>query len=133
MRFLPEGSPRSFTVTVHPFNSPTPHACAYEQHPDSDPPAPRNNPNVLVYIAGMTGGPHTHEDMSELMSRMMQHKKLEYTFFEFRMRSSYTGFGASSLANDVEDVSALVKYLREGLRKKKVVLMGSSTGAYILS
>jgi hypothetical protein len=43
------------------------------------------------------------------------------------MRSSYTGFGYSSLSNDVEDISALVMYLR-GLRKDKIVLLGSSTG-----
>jgi pimeloyl-ACP methyl ester carboxylesterase len=45
------------------------------------------------------------------------------------MRSSYTGFGYSSLANDAEDISALVQYLRVS-GKKKVVLLGSSTGMY---
>jgi hypothetical protein len=130
---MPEGSPRPFNVKVHPFTSPTPHACAYEQCPDLDPSLPRSHPNAIVYIAGMTAGPHTHESLSEEMSSRMQYKQTGYTFFEFRMRSSYTGFGTSSLANDVEDVSALVKYLREGLRRKKIVLMGSSTGMYILS
>jgi hypothetical protein len=43
------------------------------------------------------------------------------------MRSSYAGFGYSSLANDVEDTAALVRYLR-GIGKEKIVLMGSSTG-----
>jgi pimeloyl-ACP methyl ester carboxylesterase len=43
------------------------------------------------------------------------------------MRSSYTGFGYSSLSNDVEDIAAVVTYLRE-LGKEKVVLLGSSTG-----
>lgn len=47
------------------------------------------------------------------------------------MRSSYTGFGYSSLANDVEDIAALVTYLK-GRDKKKIVLMGSSTGAICL-
>lgn len=45
------------------------------------------------------------------------------------MRSSYTGFGFSSLANDAEDISALVTYLRE-LGKEKIVLLGSSTGRF---
>ena len=43
------------------------------------------------------------------------------------MRSSYTGWGYSSLANDVEDIAALVKYLIS-LGKKRIVLLGSSTG-----
>jgi hypothetical protein len=43
------------------------------------------------------------------------------------MRSSYTGFGYSSLAYDVADLSALVTYLRS-MGKKKIVLLGSSTG-----
>jgi hypothetical protein len=51
-----------------------------------------------------------------------------FAIWEFRMRSSYTGFGYSSLANDVEDIAALVTYLKSR-DKKKIVLMGSSTGA----
>ncbi|KAF2441633.1 DUF1749-domain-containing protein [Karstenula rhodostoma CBS 690.94] len=43
------------------------------------------------------------------------------------MRSSYTGFGYSSLSNDVQDISALVSYLRT-LGKEKIVLCGASTG-----
>jgi hypothetical protein len=45
------------------------------------------------------------------------------------MRSSYTGFGFSSLANDVEDIAALVNHLHK-LGKEKTVLLGSSTGLY---
>jgi hypothetical protein len=52
---------------------------------------------------------------------------LGFSLWEFRMRSSYSGFGCSSLANDVEDTAALVRYLR-AIGKEKVVLMGSSTG-----
>ena len=40
---------------------------------------------------------------------------------------SYSGFGYSSLANDVEDMAALVRYLR-GIGKQKIILMGASTG-----
>jgi len=43
------------------------------------------------------------------------------------MRSSYTGFGYSSLANDAADISSLVTYLRT-LGKTKIVLLGHSTG-----
>jgi len=45
------------------------------------------------------------------------------------MRSSYTGFGFSSLANDAEDLAAFVGYLRQ-IGKKRVVVMGHSTGPY---
>lgn len=43
------------------------------------------------------------------------------------MRSSYSGFGHSSLTNDVEDMAALVRYLRR-IGKERVVFMGASTG-----
>jgi pimeloyl-ACP methyl ester carboxylesterase len=45
------------------------------------------------------------------------------------MRSSYTGFGFSSLAADAEDLSCLVAYLKT-LGKEKIVLLGSSTGSF---
>jgi len=43
------------------------------------------------------------------------------------MRSSYTGFDYSSLANDANDIDSFVKYLRS-LGKKRILLMGLSTG-----
>jgi hypothetical protein len=62
---------------------------------------------------------------------LKQSPELDYSLWEFRMRSSYTGFGYSSLANDVEDTAALVTYLR-GIGKKKIVLIGSSSGMFPL-
>jgi hypothetical protein len=109
-----------YTVTVHPFASKTPYSCAYE----------RGNPssrNALVYLGGLTGGPHTTPQLNYLIETLKSSPELSYSFWEFRMRSSYTGFGYSSLANDAEDIAALVTYLR-GLGKAKVVLTGSSTG-----
>lgn len=108
-----------FPVTVHPFTSPTANACAYETGPSSA-------QHALVFIGGLTGGPHTL-DLSHLSSALAQSPALDYALWEFRMRSSYSGFGYSSLANDVEDIAALVQYLR-GIGKKKIVLMGASTG-----
>ena len=40
------------------------------------------------------------------------------------------GFGTSSLAEDVEDISALVEYLRS-IGKKKIILHGHSTGCQV--
>ncbi|KAF1953595.1 DUF1749-domain-containing protein [Byssothecium circinans] len=112
-------SPSPFAVTVHPFASPTPFSCAYE----------RGSPtfkNALVFIGGLTSGPHT-TDALHIIFKFLTSSELNYSLWEFRMRSSYTGFGHSSLANDAEDISALVTYLR-GIGKQRIVLLGMSTG-----
>jgi hypothetical protein len=112
-------STKPFPVTVHPFTSPTPGSCAYERGPSSR--------NALVHIGGLTSGPHTSPCLEPLIQSLQDYDELSYSFWEFRMRSSYTGFGYSSLAYDVADLSALVTYLRS-MGKKKIVLLGSSTG-----
>ncbi|KAL2166144.1 hypothetical protein VTG60DRAFT_3260 [Thermothelomyces hinnuleus] len=111
-------SPAPFQVTVHPFPSPTSGACAYERGQASA-------KNALVFIGGLTAGPHV-KDLA-FLDKMLQRSSLSYSLWEFRMRSSYSGFGYSSLANDVQDTAALVQYLR-GIGKEKIVLMGLSTG-----
>ncbi|EUC46257.1 hypothetical protein COCMIDRAFT_93280 [Bipolaris oryzae ATCC 44560] len=117
--------PSPYTVRVHPFTSPTPHSCAYEY-------GARNSPSALVYIGGLTDGPHTSElvlKIDNTLENLAETEAVSYSVFEFRMRSSYTGFGYSSLKNDIEDLAALVAYLKgESVRKEKVVVMGSSTG-----
>lgn len=112
-------TPAPFPVTVHPFPSPTPDSCAYERGSSSA-------RNALVFIGGMTAGPQT-TDLTYLAKMLESSDTLDFSLWEFRMRSSYSGFGYSSLANDVEDTAALVKYLRS-IGKEKIVLMGSSTG-----
>lgn len=109
-----------FTVTVHPFTSPTPFSCAYERGTTS-------YRNALVFIGGLTSGPHTTPQLNLLIQALEDESELSYSFWEFRMRSSYTGFGYSSLENDSEDIAALVKYLEE-IGKEHIVLLGSSTG-----
>lgn len=115
---------KPFPVNVHPFPSPTPSSCAYEL---GDP----TSHNALICIGGLTSGPHTSSLPSSLLSSLQAAPSLSYSIWEFRMRSSYTGFGYSSLANDVEDISALVTYVRR-VGKGKVVLCGSSTGLLFL-
>lgn len=115
--------PQPFTVTVHPLTSPAyPHAysCAYEQGNTS-------SPNALIYVGGLTSGPHTALDLSKTLLLALDDAGLGYSIWECRMRSSFTGWGYSCLKDDVEDIAALVKYLM-GLGKKRVVLLGSSTG-----
>jgi pimeloyl-ACP methyl ester carboxylesterase len=122
MKLIPTAA-ATYVVTVHPFPSPTRWSCAYER---GDPSAQ----NAFVYIGGLTGGPQAI-DLEALAEALNKSGNISYSLWEFRMRSSYTGFGYSSLANDVADTSAMVQYLR-GLGKEKIVLMGHSTGAYSL-
>lgn len=115
---------KSFKVTVHPYPSKgVKHACAYELGSTSA-------SNALVFIGGLTDGPHTVPYIRTVAAKIEAASGLSYSVFEIRIRSSFDGFGWSSLAEDVEDISALVKYLR-GMGREKVVLMGHSTGSQV--
>ncbi|KAK4172031.1 hypothetical protein QBC36DRAFT_364109 [Triangularia setosa] len=111
-----------FKVVVHPLPSDSsdkthgPALTAYEYEPFS-------SLNALVFIHGLTAGPHT-TDLTHLQAALPS----EYSIWELRMRSSYSGWGYSSLDNDVRDLSQLVRYLREDLKKPRIVFMGASTG-----
>ena len=112
-----------FSVTVHPFESKCRGSAAYEVGLASA-------RNAIVFIGGLTDGPHTIPYTRLLAQRLEEARDLGYSVIEFRMRSSFSGFGTSSLSNDVEDISALVKYLR-GIGKERIVLFGSSTGCQV--
>ena len=111
-----------FPTIVHPFPSPTQGSCAYELGTPSA--------NALVFIGGLGDGPHTIPYIRTVARELEKATELSYSVFEIRMSSSFTGYGFTSLADDVADLSALVKYLR-GLDKKKVVLLGHSTGCQV--
>ncbi|KAI8964116.1 DUF1749-domain-containing protein [Daldinia sp. FL1419] len=111
----------TFTTTVHPFESPTPHACAYEV-------GLANARNALVFIGGLGDGPHTVPYPRAIARRLETESDISYSVFEFRLSSSFLGFGFGRLANDVADISALVKYLRS-IGKERIVLLGHSTGS----
>lgn len=115
----------TFTTTVHPFESPTPHACAYET-------GLTNAKNALVFIGGLGDGPHTVPYPRTIAKRLEREPELSYSVFEFRLTSSFSGFGFARLADDVADISALVKYLRS-IGKRRVVLLGHSTGCQVCS
>jgi pimeloyl-ACP methyl ester carboxylesterase len=113
----------TFTTTVHPFPSPTSHACAYESgRPDAK--------NALVFIGGLGDGPHTVPYPRAIAKRLDAEPSLSYSVFEFRLKSSFTGFGFARLVDDVADISALVRYLRS-IGKERIVLMGHSTGSQV--
>jgi hypothetical protein len=88
---------------------------------------------VLIYIGGLTSGPHTTEVSDWLHCESMGSERygLNYSFWELRMRSSYGGWGYGCLKEDVEDLAALVGWLRGGFRgavERKIVMLGRSSG-----
>ncbi|OBR13794.1 Esterase lipase [Colletotrichum higginsianum IMI 349063] len=108
-----------FSCAVHLYESPTSHASAYEIGPSAA-------SNAILFIGGLGDGPHTVL-YTQSLAKHLKSTGQDWSVFEIRMRSSFSGYGYSSLKNDVEDISALVRYLR-GIGKKKIVLMGHSTG-----
>lgn len=111
---------KAFSVGVHPFISRTPNSCAYER---GDP----ESPNAFVYIGGLTGGPHTANELVGTLLTALKMADLGYSIWEFRMRSSYTGWAHSTLDHDAADIASFFAYLKK-LGKERIVLMGSSTG-----
>ena len=133
-----------YSIIVHPYtieSSPV-GAEAYEHvvpgssHPSptsslsqlslSDPGAPEN---AIIFIGGLGDGPLTVPYARPVAERLRALDS-SYSMFEVRMTSSFSGWAFSSLAQDVADISALVKYLR-GIGKKKIVLFGHSTGSQV--
>ncbi|KAI1306352.1 hypothetical protein F5Y03DRAFT_354486 [Xylaria venustula] len=112
-------SSSTFTTTVHPFASPTSQACAYEI-------GSQDAKNALIFIGGLGDGPHT-VPYTRVLAKRLGEDLTGYSLFEFRLKSSFSAFGFTRLADDVADIAALVKYLR-GLGKERIVLMGHSTG-----
>ncbi|KAK6866154.1 hypothetical protein PG995_002682 [Apiospora arundinis] len=114
---------KTFSTIVHPYppkESPNRNACAYE----TGLPSARN---AFVFIGGLGDGPHTVPYARAIARQLEQHSELSYSVFEVKTRSSFNGYRFSCLANDVADISELVRYLR-GIGKEKIVLMGHSTG-----
>ena len=89
---------------------------------------PADLPNVLIMIGGMTDGLLT-VPYAVGLSRVLE--PLGYSVVQIQMRSSYLGWGTSSLSEDVEQIRELVDFLRSdaGGNRKKIVLMGHSTGS----
>ncbi|KAJ3496767.1 hypothetical protein NLG97_g2415 [Lecanicillium saksenae] len=113
-------APAPFTLTAHPYKSRVNGSCAYEL-------GPTTAKNAIIFIGGLFDGPHTVGYTRTVAKFVEEAQDLDYSIFEIRMRSSFIGFGKSSLKNDVEDISALVKYLRS-IGREKIVLFGHSTG-----
>lgn len=116
---------KPFPLLAHPYRSPTRGSVAYEMGNA----AARN---AIVFIGGLKDGPHTTGYIRTVARELEKLPELSYSVFEIRMRSSFDGFGTARLADDVQDIVALVKYLRS-LHREKIILFGHSTGCQVRS
>ena len=119
---------RSFPVTVHPYPAGK-HRTGYAYELGTHPTPTRN---ALVFIGGLGDGPHTVEYIRTVAKKLSDAPRLGYSVFETRLSSAFAGYGFSSLAKDVKELSALVAYLRS-LGKEKIVFSGHSTGCQVRS
>lgn len=116
--------PAPFLTRVHYYDSPTRHSTAYES-------GTLDSPNVILAIGGLGDGPHTVPYFHDLATRLdSANGGPGYSVFQIRLKSSFIGFGTSTLTEDVAHISALVKYLRR-IGKEKIVLLGHSTGSNV--
>lgn len=90
----------------------------------SSSPSPADN--VLLFIGGLGDGLLT----VPYVSKLAQSLPSNWVLIQTLISSSYEGWGTGSLDRDVKELSVLVKYLRskEGGKRKKIILMGHSTG-----
>lgn len=89
---------------------------------------PSNNKKVLVFIGGLGDGLLTVPYLPKLA---MTIEKLGFSLIQIQSRSSFKGWGISSLNNDIEDIKDLVRFLRsdKGGNRTTIILMGHSTGS----
>ena len=114
---------KPFPLLAHPYRSPTRGSVAYEMGNTA-------SRNAIIFIGGLKDGPHTTGYIRHVARELEKLPELGYSVFEIRMRSSFDGFGTASLADDVHDIAALVKYLR-AINREKIILFGHSTGCQV--
>ncbi|KAK6455133.1 uncharacterized protein RJT20DRAFT_54897 [Scheffersomyces xylosifermentans] len=89
-------------------------------------------PNVVLFVGGLGNGLLDVPYLPPLAERLRSLKTRDgnWVLIQILIRSSYSGWGTSSLRNDTRDISALIKYLRSpiGGNRKKIILHGHSTG-----
>ncbi|KAI9094874.1 hypothetical protein DFS34DRAFT_226425 [Phlyctochytrium arcticum] len=82
-------------------------------------------PNCCILVGGLTDGllslPYA-EQLSETLNG------IRWSLVQPVLSSSYKGYGISSLAQDCEELDALIEFCIQQRNKKKVVIIGHSTG-----
>ncbi|GAB1320454.1 hypothetical protein MFIFM68171_10664 [Madurella fahalii] len=104
-------------LPAYPFTSPSTSSSQQTSPPQ----------NALVFIGGLGDGPHTIPYVRALAQHLSSSTS-SYSVFEARLSSAFSAFGYASLAQDAREIAGLVRYLRQGLGRRRVVLMGHSTG-----
>ncbi|KAK4456067.1 hypothetical protein QBC34DRAFT_453813 [Podospora aff. communis PSN243] len=117
-----------FPVIVHQYPSsakPDRPRSAFEYRPSPSETTTTTRPqNALVFIPGLGDSPFDVPYIQTIASKLTSSS---YSAFEINLYSSGSAFGYGSIAQDVRDIADLVRYLK-GSGRKKVVLMGHSTG-----
>ncbi|EGW31455.1 uncharacterized protein SPAPADRAFT_62026 [Spathaspora passalidarum NRRL Y-27907] len=90
--------------------------------------------NILLFVGGLGNGLLNVPYLPELShAASTQFKSLDgesWSLVQVLLSSAYSGWGTSSLERDVRQLEQAIKYFRsdKGGNRKKVVLMGHSTG-----
>lgn len=84
----------------------------------------------LILLSGMTEGPMSLHYTDGLVHSLQSHG---WSTIMPVLSSSWNAYGTSSLHNDAQELSDLLKYINKHYDIKKVLLMGHSTGAQIVT
>lgn len=95
---------------------------AFEHRPNPSNQTPRN---TLLFIGGLSDGLLTVPYTPYLAKTLPP----SYSLVEILLSSSYTGWGASDLGQDVKEIAQCVSYFRSLRPGGKIALMGHSTGS----
>ncbi|KAL8898954.1 MAG: hypothetical protein Q9207_006444 [Kuettlingeria erythrocarpa] len=92
---------------------------AFEHTRDGPPPQ-----NTLLFVPGLTDGLLTVPYAQSLAAAIPS----SFSFVEILLSSAYSGWGTSSISQDVDEMAQCVGYFKSSRPKGKIVLMGCSTG-----
>ncbi|KAI4726865.1 DUF1749-domain-containing protein [Aureobasidium sp. EXF-10728] len=110
-------SPSATTGTLHHVAP----VSAFEVEPVSA--SCSSTPNLLLWIGGLTDTYHSVSYVYTLASALPS----SWSLAQVNLSSAGSGWGISSLSQDVNEISSLVSHFRNQ-GKKNIVLMGHSTG-----
>ncbi|KAK9459445.1 uncharacterized protein V1516DRAFT_679939 [Lipomyces oligophaga] len=82
--------------------------------------------NKLLFVGGLGDGLLTVPYVSNLAVSL---DRVGWSVVQLLLSSSYTGWGAGSLARDTTEIEKAIVYFRRRDPKAKIVLMGHSTGS----
>ncbi|KAL8902169.1 MAG: hypothetical protein Q9192_000152 [Flavoplaca navasiana] len=81
--------------------------------------------NSLLFVGGLNEGFLTIPYAQDLAASLAPYN---YSFIEVLLSSAFSGWGHSSISQDVEELGECVEYFRSLRPGGKVILMGNSTG-----